>query len=107
MDDKMTQTNSNVVKSVADPSQRDPIPETFDTIEEMAEFWDSHDSGDYEDCFGEEVEFEIDLPPRPGKRIILAVDLADKLGEVAKQQGVSTETLANLWLQEKLVQTVG
>ncbi|MBI1880545.1 MAG: hypothetical protein HYR94_20400 [Chloroflexi bacterium] len=28
---------------------RDALPETFDTFEEMAEFWDTHDVTDYED----------------------------------------------------------
>ena len=25
---------------------RDPLPEHFDSLEEAAEFWDTHDSGD-------------------------------------------------------------
>jgi hypothetical protein len=25
---------------------KDPLPETFDTFEEMAEFWDTHDVTD-------------------------------------------------------------
>ncbi|MBE2220856.1 MAG: hypothetical protein IAF02_04915 [Anaerolineae bacterium] len=81
---------------------QDELPEEFASLEEAGEFWDAHSTADYEDIF-EPVEFEIDLPPRLGKRIVLAADLADKLSEVAKQQGVSTETLANLWLQERLV----
>ena len=87
-------------------SIQDHLPEEFASLEEAGEFWDAHSTADYEDVF-EPVEFEMDLPSRPGKRIVLALDLATKLGEVARQQGVSTETLANLWLQEKLVQTVG
>ena len=29
--------------------KRDPLPERFDTIEEAADFWDTHDSADYEE----------------------------------------------------------
>jgi dolichol-phosphate mannosyltransferase len=29
--------------------QRDPLPEHFNSLEEAAEFWDTHDSADYED----------------------------------------------------------
>ena len=28
---------------------RDPLPEHFASLEEAAEFWDTHDSGDYEE----------------------------------------------------------
>jgi hypothetical protein len=28
---------------------KDSLPETFDTFEEMAEFWDTHDITDYEE----------------------------------------------------------
>ena len=28
---------------------KDPLPETFDTFEEMAEFWDTHDITDYKE----------------------------------------------------------
>ncbi|MFO7679588.1 MAG: CopG family antitoxin [Chloroflexota bacterium] len=82
------------------------LPEEFASLEDAGEFWDAHSTADYEDMF-EPVEFEIDLPPRLGKRIILAADLAERLSEIARQQGISTETLANLWLQEKLIHSTG
>ncbi len=87
-------------------SSKDELPEEFSTLKEAGEFWDTHSTTDYENMF-ESVDVEIDLPVRQGKRITLATDLADKLSKIAKQQGVSTETLANLWLQEKLAQTTG
>ena len=91
------------VKSTDRNSKRDPIPETFDSIEEMAEFWDTHDSGDYEDCFGEEVEFELEVG---NSQLYFPVekDLGRKLREIARKQGISSETLLNLWVQEKLAQ---
>lgn len=84
------------------PKGRDPIPEYFNTIEELGEFWDTHSTADYEDLM-EPVEFEVDLS---SSRIYFPVqkDLYRLLREQARKQGVSTETLANLWLQEKLVQ---
>ena len=85
-------------------SERDPIPDEFSSLEEAGEFWDTHSTVDYEDIF-EPVEFEIDLPPRSGKRIRLAQDLVVKVGAAAKQQGVSIEVLVNLWLQEKVAHT--
>jgi hypothetical protein len=37
----------------------DTIPESFATLEEASDFWDSHDLGDYWHLT-EEVEFEVD-----------------------------------------------
>ena len=84
--------------------QRDELPDEFSSLEEAGEFWDTHSTADYDDIF-EPVEFEVDLPPRAGKRIRLAQDLVVKIGAAAKQQGVSMEVLVNLWLQEKVART--
>ncbi len=37
-----------------------PIPDTFDSISEVASFWDNHDSADYDDVM-EEVKFDVDI----------------------------------------------
>jgi hypothetical protein len=39
---------------------RDPLPEHFSSLDEAAEFWDTHDSADYED-YMRDVEFEADI----------------------------------------------
>jgi hypothetical protein len=81
---------------------RDPIPKHFKSMEEAAEFWDNHDLGDYWDLT-REGHFEIDIK----RRFFLTAlepQLAKKLTGVARQQGVSTETLINVWLTEKLAQ---
>jgi hypothetical protein len=87
---------------VESKSVRDPIPDQFATIEEAAEFWDTHDLADYWDLT-EEVDFEVNLRRR---RYPVALDpeLAEKLAKEARQRGLSTETLVNLWLNEKLQQ---
>ncbi len=79
---------------------RDPIPDHFATIEEAAEFWDSHDLADYWDLT-EEVDFDVDVRRR---RYLVALDpdLAEQLITEAHKRGLSTETLINLWLSEKL-----
>ena len=49
-----------------------------------------------------EVHFDVDLQ----HRIFLTAlepELAKKLAVCARQQGVSTETLINVWLTEKLM----
>ena len=83
--------------------KKDPIPTQFNSVEEAAEFWDGHDLGDYWDQT-KEASFDVDIR----KRVFLAAlepELARKLSECARSQGVSTETLINVWLSEKLSQT--
>ncbi len=44
-------------------NKKDPIPESFDSIEEAGQFWDTHSAADYWDEM-EEVEMEFDLQKR-------------------------------------------
>ena len=38
----------------------DELPKTFNSLEEAAEFWDTHDSADYDEYFTDaECEFDI------------------------------------------------
>lgn len=77
-----------------------PIPEHFENIEKAAEFWDTHDLGDYWDMT-KEAHFETDIK----RKIFLTAlepHLANRLSDYAHKQGVSTETIVNLWLGEKL-----
>jgi len=79
---------------------KDVLPENFATLEELSDFWDTHSSADYEEAM-EPVEVEINLS---ASKVYcpVAKDLLRQVRQRAHQQGVSTETLINLWLQEKL-----
>lgn len=81
-------------------ARRDVLPESFNTLEELSDFWDTHSTADYEEVM-EPVEAEIDLS---SSKVYcpVAKDLLRQVRRQARQQGVSTETLINLWLQEKL-----
>ena len=83
-----------------DKKSKDVLPENFSTLEEFSEFWDTHSTADYEEAM-EPVEVEINLA---SSKIYcpVAKDLLLQIRQQARQQGVSTETLINLWLQEKL-----
>jgi hypothetical protein len=70
------------------------------TYAEIGEFWDTHDLGDYWDQT-EHADFKVDLQSEV-TYYRLDAELSAKLGEVARQHGVSPETLVNLWVQEKL-----
>lgn len=80
--------------------KREPIPKHFKSIEEAAEFWGSHDLADYWDLT-REAHFEVDIQ----RRVFLTAlepQLAKKLTDLARKQGISTETLINIWLTEKV-----
>jgi len=73
----------------------DFIPENFASIEEAAEFWETHSLADYWDVT-KEVHFDVNLKPR------IDEDILQKVKELASQNGVSIETLINQWLKEKI-----
>jgi len=79
---------------------KDGLPGDFQAVEELSDFWDTHSSADYEGDM-EPVEARIDLS---SSKVYcpVAKDLLRQVRWLARQQGVSTETLINLWLQEKL-----
>jgi GNAT superfamily N-acetyltransferase len=78
----------------------DSLPDEFATLEDAAAFWDTHDLGDYWDETTE-VELEVTAPRR--RWVVLASHLANQASERARQEGVSVETLVNLWIAERLV----
>jgi predicted HicB family RNase H-like nuclease len=82
--------------------KRPPIPRHFKSIQEAADFWDSHDLADYRNQT-REAHFEVDIQRR---RFLTALEpeLARKLTACAHKQGVSTETLINVWLTEKVTE---
>ena len=69
------------------------------SYEEMGEFWDHHSTADYWDE-GYDVEMEIRIPCR--SRVNIEAEMFERIGEEARQRGVSSETLINLWIAERL-----
>jgi hypothetical protein len=70
----------------------------------IGEFWDTHDAGEFWDQT-EPAAFTVDLQSVTTYYAVEA-HLADRLREVARQAGVSAETLINLWVQEKVAMQV-
>ena len=70
------------------------------SYEELSEYWDTHSLADRWDETTP-VEFELDVK---SSTLYVPVDrgLADQLRAVAASHGVSTETLLNQWLQERV-----
>ena len=76
------------------------IPDDFKSMKEASEFWDTHDIADY---WGQtrESHFKVSMKKEP-KYIALEESIAKKIFTMAKKKHVSSETLINLWLKERL-----
>lgn len=70
-----------------------------DSPEKMGEFWDKHDFTEFDDPNASDVEVHVSvaIPVEP--------DLLSDIEELAHRRGINVETLVNLWLKEKLVES--
>ena len=69
------------------------------TLEEIADFWDTHSLDDYWDQTREAM-FEVRAQHR--RRIALDPDVYTRIAAQAHTRGILPETLVNLWLLEWL-----
>src|SRR5262245_19362641 len=67
---------------------------------EIGEFWDEHDLSDY---WGKtrKVKFEVVLESE-ATYYPIERGLSEKIQSEARKQGVSSDTLVNLWLEQKM-----
>ncbi|UBF26937.1 BrnA antitoxin family protein [Kovacikia minuta CCNUW1] len=81
-------------------SETEKLPQ-FNSHQEVVEFFDTHDMGEYESELPEAF-FDIDLKRN---QYLVSVDgyLMGKILEVAKERQVSVEVLLDSWLKEKLL----
>lgn len=73
----------------------------FNSYEEVAEFWDTHDLTDFEDEI-REVKMNVDIKVR---HFYVSVD-PDLMAAITKEaisKGISSESLVNLAIKEHLV----
>ena len=69
------------------------------SLEEIAEFWDTHSLADYWDQT-HEVEFEVRAARR--RRVTIDPEIYSQVELHARTRGILPETLVNLWLIERL-----
>jgi predicted DNA binding CopG/RHH family protein len=77
-----------------------PVSPT-DSLDAIAEFWDTHSLADYWDQT-EPAEFEFDPKARRHYLVAIDPDVLTRIRAVAKQKGMQTESLINLWLEQHL-----
>ena len=82
----------------------DKIPQT-DSIQELAQFWDTHDVTEFEDQL-EEVEQPIfEREPGASLTIRLEREELEVLRRMASRRGVHEAALIREWVLEKLQQS--
>jgi len=72
------------------------------TLKEIAEFWDTHSLADYDD-----QTYEVEMTFEPSARrpvVIIEPELMEDLRRIASERKVSTQTLVNLWLRQRVDQ---
>jgi hypothetical protein len=84
--------------SEKDKSQQTSISNAR-SIEEIADFWDTHSLADYWEQT-HEVEFEIRAKRR--RRVTIDPEVYVQIEAQALERGILPETLVNLWLVERL-----
>ena len=80
------------------PANKSSVSKT-NSLEKMGEFWDKHNFTEFDDSNAPDVEIHVTvaIPVEP--------DLLSDIEELAHLRGINVETLVNLWLKEKLVET--
>ena len=74
----------------------------FASLDELVEFFDTHDLGEYWDQMPE-AHFEVDIKT---KTHLFAIDdeLATRLSEIARLRQTPSQMLVNSWLREKVLE---
>jgi hypothetical protein len=68
-------------------------------------YWDTHDLPEHWNE-GKDVHFEVDIRTEQ-TYCILERDLSERVREIAQKHGVSSDTLVNMWLQDRIIKEKG
>lgn len=79
---------------------RSRIP-TFKSRQEEAEFWDTHDTADFEDEF-ERTNARFAKNLSKGITVRFTAETLDTLRAMATKKGIGPTTLARMWILERL-----
>lgn len=83
-------------------TKRSRIP-TFRSVQEEAEFWDTHDTTEFEDEF-KEVKVRFARPLDHILAVRLEARTLDRLAAIGRKKGIGPSTLARMWIMERLAE---
>jgi len=86
---------------MAEKNKSENMPH-FASLDELVEFFDTHDVGEYWDQMPE-AHFEVDIKT---KTHLFAIDddLATELSEIARSRQIPAQMLVSSWLREKILE---
>jgi len=86
---------------MAEKNKSENMPH-FASLDELVEFFDTHDVGEYWDQMPE-AHFEVDIKT---KTHLFAIDddLVTRLSEIARLRQTPSQMLVNSWLREKVME---
>jgi hypothetical protein len=75
-----------------------------DSLDAIAEFWDTHSPAE---CWEQNEPAEFEFDPQARRRYLVAIDpdVLVRIRSDARQKRLQTESLINLWLEQKLAGT--
>ena len=77
------------------------IPQ-FKSDRETARFWDTHSLADFDD---QTHEVEMTFDPSARRSVVgIETELMAEIRRIAKERQVSTQTLVNVWLRQRVDQ---
>ena len=77
------------------------IPQ-FKSLDEAAEFWDTHDFEDYVDAT-EPVTISVSVPQRKKCLTVpLPLDVYERIEALASRRGIPVEELVGSWLEDRV-----
>jgi hypothetical protein len=82
----------------------DPLPEHFASIKEASDFWDTHDAGEYEQYL-RPLDITLEVDEQLPQAVLIEYSLSEALKRTARGKGISLETLVNLWLEQRLMES--
>src|SRR3989344_4621216 len=79
----------------------------FSSLDEEANFWDTHSVTDFEDEL-EDVEIVVELAKPRDETLVLRIqkNMKERLERIAHKRGLNISTLSRIWLMEKLQHAV-
>src|SRR5207249_10620434 len=81
---------------------KEPIPD-FKNTQEEAEFWDTHDVGEYLNDFNRvDVELQLEKPKEENIVVRVQKPIKDRLERIARRKGLNISSLTRMWIMEKL-----
>jgi hypothetical protein len=80
----------------------------FKTLDEEAEFWDTHDTSKVFENPKISISDLLELEPKKDVVMTVRVQKAvkDKIEKIAKTKGINSTTLSRMWLIERLIKKI-